>query len=433
MSALVSSGRFRAFLGGAVVSATGNGAQDVAVAVLAHDLTGSALVVGIAGGARFAPAFVASGAAGRLIDRSADRARLIAVTQAILTALSAGFYALALVGAVNAGAVIAFALLTGLCVAVDVPARQALAQDLATEEQPTVRRSGHVAASPHLAAAASLAATTIMVGFVSGPGLAGVVLAGASRDAVFVASAVAFAVAGLVFAALSAGSTRSVNQGPGAAAEPGPAGILVALRTPSLGPVVGLTLAVTVLSLNTEPALLVLVSDTLGQEAAFAPLLTLMGAGGIVGAAATAWWPRPDLLGLVGLAGALASSLVAMAAAPNVWTVGAVCLVGGGAGGAFAAAGEAYIQSVTPPGRHGAAEAAYWGALIGAGVVGGPVAGGLAGSLGGRGAYTALGLLLAVAVGLAWLNTDRRPAITAVAVAADDSACNPNNTHPEVP
>lgn len=277
----------------------------VALAVLALDLTDSALIVGITVSARHVPLLVLSRAGGQIIDRARNKASLIAATQAASAGLTIAFYALVSAGHATATAVVSFALVSGVCNVVDLPARWALVGELVGER--------------HIARATSLATTAMAVGRACGPALASAIIAFGSISVVFAANSVTFALTAVIFAALAPRLAQAGHAEHAPVSIPARrGGIAGGLRSPALGPALALTLAVTVFALNTEAVLIVFVRDSFVRESYYGPLLAAMGVGAICGALGAGWWRTPRVAGLAALAASLGGALLVMGLATTI-------------------------------------------------------------------------------------------------------------------
>jgi MFS family permease len=368
----------------------------VALAVLALDLTDSALIVGITVSARHVPLLVLSRAGGQIIDRARNKASLIAATQAASAGLTIAFYALVSAGHATATAVVSFALVSGVCNVVDLPARWALVGELVGER--------------HIARATSLATTAMAVGRACGPALASAIIAFGSISVVFAANSVTFALTAVIFAALAPRLAQAGHAEHAPVSIPARrGGIAGGLRSPALGPALALTLAVTVFALNTEAVLIVFVRDSFVRESYYGPLLAAMGVGAICGALGAGWWRTPRVAGLAALAASLGGALLVMGLATTIVAAGAVYVMGGTAGGAFVAASSTFLQLAASPERRGEVMAMYMAVLTGAGPIGAPLAGFLADQLGPRGAFGTLGALLVTSAAVAATRDEPAP------------------------
>jgi MFS family permease len=154
---------FRLYILGQGVSIIGTWMQQVAMAWLVYELTGSPLWLGLVGFAGQIPALFLTPLAGSLIDRC-ERHRLLLLTQCV--ALVQGFVlaALTLTGLVETWHVICLAFLLGVINAFDQPTRQSFLSEL-------------VGKGNDLANAIALNSSVFNGARLVGPALAGLVLA----------------------------------------------------------------------------------------------------------------------------------------------------------------------------------------------------------------------------------------------------------------
>ncbi|HZY86895.1 MAG TPA: MFS transporter, partial [Gemmataceae bacterium] len=169
---------FRLYLAGQGVSIIGTWTQQVAMAWLAYQLTGSPLWLGVVGFAGQIPALFLTPLAGSLIDRC-DRHRLLLLTQTAALAQAAALAVLTLTGAVAAWQVVALSLLLGVLNAFDIPARQSFLSEL-------------VGKGDDLANAIALNSSVFNGARLVGPALAGLLLALTGPGVCFVANALSY-------------------------------------------------------------------------------------------------------------------------------------------------------------------------------------------------------------------------------------------------
>jgi MFS family permease len=153
---------FRLYLAGQGVSIIGTWMQQVAMAWLVYQLTGSALWLGIVGFAGQIPALFLAPLAGCVIDRS-DRQRLLLLTQSVSMAQASLLAMLTLTGTVAAWHVVVLSLVLGMINAFDIPARQSFLSEL-------------VGKGADLANAIALNSSVFNGARLIGPALAGILL-----------------------------------------------------------------------------------------------------------------------------------------------------------------------------------------------------------------------------------------------------------------
>ena len=99
--------------------------QNIALAWLVIELSGSALAIGALAFCRFLPFLLFGLVAGVVVDRF-DSRRLLVVTQGVAMIVSAALAVVTLAGVATLPFVYALALLGGVILVVDAPARQTL-------------------------------------------------------------------------------------------------------------------------------------------------------------------------------------------------------------------------------------------------------------------------------------------------------------------
>jgi MFS family permease len=117
------------FFGGQLVSLIGTWMQNVAQSWLIHQLTHSALLLGLVGFAGQAPVFLLATVGGAVADRRARRSVLVA-TQTASMLLAFALAALTLLGVVRAWHVFVLAAALGAVDAFDIPTRQAFVVEM---------------------------------------------------------------------------------------------------------------------------------------------------------------------------------------------------------------------------------------------------------------------------------------------------------------
>src|SRR4051812_19483231 len=124
---------FRLFFGGQLISQVGNWLTLVAQTLLVLKLTDSGVALGLLAAAQFGPVLLVGPFAGLVADRS-DKRKLLLVVQALAMGQSFCLAALAFSGNPPVAAVYAVALLGGLTIAFDNPARRSFVVDMVPEE-----------------------------------------------------------------------------------------------------------------------------------------------------------------------------------------------------------------------------------------------------------------------------------------------------------
>jgi MFS family permease len=175
------SGRdFRLYFGGQFVSFVGTWVQQVALSWIAYRVTGSAAVLGLVAFASQAPTLLLGPAGGILADRVSRRGILV-FTQVVEMGVALALAILAAQGLLNSHTLVAAALVLGVAIAFEMPARQALIADLVHEHG-------------HLSNAIALNSVSFNVARLVGPALGALMLAGMGDLACFLANAASYIV-----------------------------------------------------------------------------------------------------------------------------------------------------------------------------------------------------------------------------------------------
>jgi MFS family permease len=125
---------FRLFFGGQFISLVGTWITRVATSWLIYRLTGSELLLGVAGFAGQIPTLIITPFAGVLVDR-VDRRRMLVITQAASLAQSAALAWLTLAGQITVPQIILLQALQGVINAFDTPARQAFVSEMVDDRR----------------------------------------------------------------------------------------------------------------------------------------------------------------------------------------------------------------------------------------------------------------------------------------------------------
>jgi MFS family permease len=372
---------YRLFFAGQVVSVAGSWMQNVALAWLVLELSGSPLAVGALVFCRFVPFTILGLVAGFLVDRR-DTRHVVMATQAAAMALSVALAVMTLTGATSLPLVYSLAALGGVILVFDAPGRQALTFELVGRRE--------------LPNAVALNSSLFNASRVIGPAIAGVVIAAAGTGLCFVVNAVSF------LAVLSAlGLMREDELVPVERAhEKGMVcGVREALRHAArdreLRAVLGVVALVSLVGFNFHVLVPLLAVELELGSTAFGLLSAAFGAGALAGALAMATMRGASRRTFVG--GAVGFSLLLLALAPveSPALAGALLAAIGVCFTLFTASANALVQLAAPDRLRGRLISLYLLAFAGLAPVGGLLAGWLA-HIGG----TALALVVAAVTGL---------------------------------
>lgn len=379
---------YRIFFTGQLVSLAGTWMQNVALAWLVLELSGSALAVGALAFWRFVPFTVFGLVAGVVTDR-VDSRRLVMGTQAAAMAVSVVLAVVTLTGTASLALVYVLAAIGGVTLAFDAPGRQALTFQLVGPRE--------------LPNAVALNAGLFNGSRVIGPAIAGVVIAAAGTGVCFVLNAVSFLAVLAALASIRADELHAIARDPSARLVAGTRRALAFVRRdPELRLVLAVVTIVSTVGFNFHVLVPLLAGETLhvGPEG-FGFLSAAFGLGALAGALVTATFRRAswNLFAIGGAGfGVLALALAPVQNAP----LAAVLLVGAGvAFTLFTANANALVQLGSPDHLRGRLIALYLFAFAGVAPIGGLFAGWLADVGGTALAFSVAGLTSLATVAVA--------------------------------
>lgn len=377
---------YRTYLAGFAAAATGTWMRSVAQDWLVLELTGSPAAVGITMACQFLPVLLLGLHGGLVADRRSRRALLLAAAaaNAVLAALLA---ALTLTGTVAAVHVDLLALVGGLVLVVENPARQAFVTETVPPE--------------HLRPAVALAAAVFQMTRLVGPAVAGVLIGTAGTGWVFAATAACSLVSMLGLAGGERTRPRPV-------VEPAPGQLRAALRHVAARPPVAATIVLVgmlgMFGLN-FPVVLTGMADTVfaGGAPLYGLFNVVLAVGSALGAlvaggsATRRWWPIAATAAGFGIAQIVASQMPGRTAFLLVLALmGAVNL-------AFQALANAAVQMGVDPAMRGRVMGLYMLAFTGGTPLGAPLIGWITDAAGPRVGMAVCGAVpLAAALVVGW-------------------------------
>ena len=360
---------YRIFMGGQLISLIGTWMQTVAESWLVYRLTGSAVLLGLAGFANRIPIFLLAPIGGAVADRY-NRHRIVIATQVSSMLLAAALAFLTLTHLVRIWHLMAIAALLGVVNAFDIPARQSFVVELVDRDD--------------LQNAIALNSSMFNGARVIGPAIAGVLVAAVGEGWCFLANAVSYiaVIAGLLL--------MRVPRAP-AAARPASAvaHVMEGFQFVSRSrPILALLLLLGLISLMGMPysVLMPIIADQTFHSGArgLGILMGASGVGALIGALSLA-----SRVGLRGYGRTIAFaaigfgvSLIAFSAARSLWLGVAFLLPVGFAMMTQMAASNTLIQSMIPNELRGRVMAVYSMMFMGMAPIGALLAGSLAGWLG---------------------------------------------------
>ncbi len=392
---------YRIFFTGQVVSLAGTWMQNVALAWLVIELSGSPLAIGALAFWRFVPFTVFGLVAGVVADRIESR-KLVMATQAAAMAISIALAIVTLTGTATLPLVYVLAALGGIALAFDAPGRQSLTfQMVGPRELPN---------------AVALNSGLFNGSRIIGPAIAGLVIAAVGTGLCFVINAVSFLAVLAALAIVREEELRPVERDPSTRVIDGiRRGFAYAWGDPQLRLILTVVTVVSTVGFNFHVLVPLLAADTLhvGPEG-FGLLSASFGLGALGGALAAATFREASWrLFAVGTA---SFGVLALLLAPvqNAYLAG-VLLVGVGISFTlFTANANALVQLAAPDYLRGRLIGLYLFAFLGLAPVGGLFAGWLAAIGGTSLAFAVAGVtsLATIGVANAWRSRSAEPALS---------------------
>ena len=389
---------YRIFFSGQLVSLAGTWMQNVALAWLVIELSGSALAIGALAFWRFVPFTVFGLVAGVVADRFESR-KLVMTTQGAAMAISIALAVVTLTDTATLPIVYVLAALGGIALAFDAPGRQSLTfQMVGPRELPN---------------AVALNSGLFNGSRVIGPAIAGLVIAVVGTGLCFVVNAVSFLAVLTALALVREEELRIVGKDPSARMVDGIRRAFAhAWHDPQLRLILSVVTVVSMIGFNFHVLVPLLAADTLhvGPEG-FGFLSAAFGVGALAGALAAATFRNASWrLFAIGTA---SFGVFARLIAPvqNAYVAG-VLLVGIGVSFTlFTANANALVQLAAPDHLRGRLIAVYLFAFVGVAPVGGLLAGWLAEIGGTRLAFAVAGVTALASIGVANGLRNRAPAL----------------------
>ena len=379
---------YRIFFAGQLVSLAGTWMQNIALAWLVLELSGSPLAVGALAFWRFLPFTIFGFVAGVLADRFESR-NLVLATQFSAMLVSIALAVVTLTGTATLPLVYVLAALGGVTLAFDAPGRQSL----------TFQRVGRHSLPNAVALNAGLFNGSRIVG----PAIAGVIIAAAGTGICFVLNALSFLAVLAALAFLREDELHQVERDPSARLVGGMRRALgFVRRDPQLLAVLGVVTVVSTVGFNFHVLVPLLAANTLdlgpdglgGLSAAF-------GVGALAGALVSATF-RAASWGLFSV-GATGFGVFALALAPvdDAWLAAVLLVAIGVSFTLFTANANALVQLGAPDLLRGRLIGIYLFAFVGLAPVGGLLAGWLADVGGTPLAFSVAGATSLVTIALA--------------------------------
>jgi MFS family permease len=353
---------YRIFFAGQLVSLAGSWMQNIALAWLVLELSGSPIAVGALAFWRFVPFTIFGLVAGVVADR-VDTRRLVMATQATALLISIALAVVTLSGTATLPLVYALAALGGATLAFDAPGRQSLTYQMVGPRS--------------LPNAVALNAGLFNGSRVIGPAIAGAVIAAFGTGVCFVVNAFSFLAVLAALAMLRKDELHEVERDPTARFVSGLRRALAFVRDdPQLRTVLGVVAIVSTIGFNFHVLVPLLAANTLdvGPEG-FGLLSASFGLGALVGALVTASFRGTSWR--LFATGAAGFGILALALAPvdNAFLAGGLLFAVGISFTLFTANANALVQLGAPDVLRGRMIALYLFAFVGLAPVGGLLTG----------------------------------------------------------
>lgn len=385
---------FRLFFAGQLVSQVGNWLALVAQTLLVLELTDSGVALGVLAASQFGPVLLLGPWAGLVADRS-DKRRLLLIVQAIAMLQSFALAALVFSGDPPVWSVYLVALVGGVTVAFDNPARRSFVVEMVP--------------AADMQNAVSLNSTLMTGSRVVGPALAGLLISTVGFGWAFLTDGLSYIA---VLVALGMMRTAELHPAPVTpkAKRQVREGLRYARSVPELWVPLVMMAVVGMLAYNFQTVFPIYATRSLGGTGTtFTLLFSVVSVGSLVGALRTARRTSIDVRGVAVAALGYGAAMALMAVAPNQWVAFVFALYLGVASITFLVASTSIVQIESAPEMRGRVLALQALLFIGSTPIGGPIVGWIAERLGARYAV-ALGALAAFGAGMWGLAVTRRTA-----------------------
>lgn len=348
-----------------------------------------AAAVGITMALQFGPQLFLSPVTG-LVSDLIDRRRLLILTQSVMGALGLALALLTIFGVLQLWMVMVFALLLGVASSFDAPARQTFVADLVPSE--------------YLSNAVGLNATSFNLARLSGPALAGLLMATSGAGPVFAINAGTFAatIAGLLILGRARHSHHASSQarkGPGQIRE----GFAYLRDRPDLRLVFVMVALMGTFGMNFPIFISTMSVEFDGTAWLFGILSSALAVGSLTGALLAARRERPRVRTITLASALFGIGLVLAALMPGPIPFGVVLAGLGVCAISMLNSSNAYVQTTTPPHIRGRVMSLYMAIFVGGTFIGAPAVGWVANQYGPRWAMVvgaAAGLVAAAASAL---------------------------------
>jgi MFS family permease len=350
---------YRLFFTGELISHTGSWMQNMAEAWLVLTLTHSGAAVGATFAFRFLPVLLFGLWGGAIVDRF-DRRTILLVTQSVAAVLAVVLWLLVLTDVVQVWMVFALAFALGLITVVDQPAHHAFIEEMVGRD----RLSNAVALNSAVGNSARI----------TGPAIAGLLIASVGEAWVFFVNAMSFIAVVGALAAMRRSELRPLHS-----SEARPRvreGLAYAWSITEIRATIVLVGVVGTLVYNFPTFLTLMAQDTFHGGAGLAGgLMAVLGVGTVIGALSAAHRARQSSRIVLAAAAALGLSMVVAALLPSELLVCVALIPVGALAVFFGSTSNAHMQMWSAPHFRGRVMGIYSFLTLGSTVVGGPSVG----------------------------------------------------------
>ncbi len=360
---------FRLFFGGQLISQIGNWLTMIAMTLLVLKITGNGLAVGIMAACQFLPVLVIGPWAGLIADRS-DKRRLLFIVQVVAMLQSFALAALAFMHPTPLIPLYLVALVGGVTVAFDNPARRAFVTEMVPEED--------------MSNAVSLNSALMTSSRIFGPALAGLLIHLYGYGWCFLVDAFSY-IAVLVGLAMMRTSelrpTEVATKAKGQVRE----GLRYVRTIPELWiPLVMMALVGT-FAFNFNVVIPLFVEKSLdGSAAQFTLVLSVMSVGSLIGALSVARRTSISIRNVVIASVVFGTGMTVFALVPTLGVAFPVALLVGFGSISFLTASTAIVQINASPKMRGRVLALQAMVFLGSTPIGGPILGAVSDAWGAR-------------------------------------------------
>jgi MFS family permease len=354
---------YRLYFSGNIISHIGGWMQTMAEAWLVLTLTHSGVAVGATFAFRFLPITLFGLWGGTVVDRF-ERRRVLLITQALMALLAVVLWLIVLTGVVQVWMVFGLAIAVGCVHVVDEPAQQAFVEEMVGRER--------------LANAVALNSSVMNSARITGPAIAGILIAVAGVAWVFFVNAVSFFA---VVGALLAMHQQDLRRPTLATVRPRVReGLAYAWSIVDIHTTIILVAVVGTLVYNFPTFLTLLARETFHGGAGLAGfLMALLGIGTVIGGLVAAHRARSSRRMVILAAAMLGTALTVASILPTQLLVEVALIPVGALAVFFGTTANGHMQMSSLPDWRGRVMAIYTLLTLGTTVIGGPFVGWLCG------------------------------------------------------